>query len=138
MSQNTVLITSTPTVNIYNISKYSNYSSPQYTQNFYQYVPSGSASYNIQTQYALINLSIDDSVNGNADSIIFLISILIPVLGTSAIKFLGVYNTQTNTIPIQLDKYYGQIVFKSNSTALFEFFASDGSKVFLSTLSKSN
>jgi len=138
MSQNTVLITSTPTVNTFNISKYSSYSSPQYTQNFYQYVPTASASYNIQTQYALINLSIDDSVNGNADTIIFLISILIPILSANPIKFLGVYNTQTNTIPIQLDQYYGQIIFKSNSTALFEFFAADGSKVFLSTLSKTN
>jgi hypothetical protein len=137
MSQNTVLISSTPTVNTYNISKYSTYSSPQYTQNFYQYVPTGSA-YNIQTQYALIDVSIDDSVNAGADFIVFLISISIPILSTNAIKFLGVYNTKTNTIPIQLDSYYGQIVFKSNSTALFEFFAADGSKVFLSTLSKSN
>jgi hypothetical protein len=138
MSQNTVLITSTPTVNTYKITKYSTYSSPQYSQNFYQYVPTGSASFNIQTQYALIDLTIDDSVNAAADFIVFLISISIPILSANAIKFLGVYNTQTNTIPIQLDNYYGQIVFKSNSTALFEFFAADGSKVFLSTLSKSN
>lgn len=137
MSQNTVLISSTPTVNTYNILKYSTYSSPQYTQNFYQYVPTGSA-YNIQTQYALIDVSIDDSVNAGANFIVFLISISIPILSANAIKFLGVYNTQTNTIPIQLDSYSGQIVFKSNSTALFEFFAADGSKVFLSTLSKSN
>lgn len=137
MSQNTVLISSTPTVNTYNILKYSTYSSPQYTQNFYQYVPTESA-YNIQTQYALIDVSIDDSVNAGANFIVFLISISIPILSANAIKFLGVYNTQTNTIPIQLDSYSGQIVFKSNSTALFEFFAANGSKVFLSTLSKSN
>lgn len=138
MSQNTVLITSAPTVNTFNISKYTTYCSPQYTQNYYQYVSTNSASLNIETQYAFIQMSIDNSVSAGTNFIVFLISIYIPILSASSIKFLGVYNTQTNTIPIQLNSYYGQIVFKSNSTALFEFFAADGSKVFLSTLSKSN
>lgn len=139
MALNTLFISSVVTTNTHNISKYSAYKSPEYQQNYYSLEISGSIGNNINTQSAEIILSILESMNSSTpNTIIFLLQLHVPVIRQAPFIFLAVYDDSNSTININVDNYYGKIVFLSNSKATFELTSGDGTKIFLSNLVKYN
>jgi hypothetical protein len=133
MVLNTILHHSNSTPNPYNLGKYAIYSAPLYEQNYYSVV-----NHQIQTQYVSITLSIIDSVVSAENTLTFLFSLLIPILSSYPIEFLGIYDSRTNIIEFKGDTYYGTIHFVSNKNAYFTLKTGNGFQQFQSTLNKFN
>ena len=133
MSLNTILYNTTPTPNPYNLGKYAIYVAPSYEQNYY-WVNNNQ----IQTQYTPITLSILDSVPSGTSTITFLFSLLIPILYSFPIEFLGIYDSKTNIVEFEGDTYYGTLFFESNKSAQLVFKTGNGFQTFKSKLVKYN